>query len=320
MIEEKITNEHHHSTEENFNPTSNISDFSEWRQAIVEFTTSKLSELLQQLDPIPSRLLEATRYAVFSGGKRVRPMLCHAAGELTDADPRVLANISAALEMLHIFSLIQDDLPDMDNDSLRHGKPTLHVKYDVATALLVCDGLITLAFQILTELDVDAQRKVSLIRELALASGYFGMTSGQYIDITSVGSQLTQSELEHMHKLKTGSLTRASVRMGAICGISPCRPGDFLYENLTNYADHIGLAYQVIDDILDATISSEQLGKTANKDYIFNKPTYATLLDIDDAQNLAIDLSTRACESLLSYGNRALRLNQLIDFIVYRKT
>ncbi|MDF0506470.1 polyprenyl synthetase family protein [Burkholderia cenocepacia] len=292
---------------------------SEWGGRIAESTRETLEFLLPASNSYPTILGEAIRYAMFSGGKRVRPMLCHAAGELTDADPAVLNTVASVVEMIHIFSLIQDDLPEMDDDDIRHGKPATHVRYGVATALLSCDALITLAFQTLSELRIDSMQRIRLIRELSFAAGFFGMTGGQFIDISSVGKRLTLAELERMHQLKTGALTRAAVRMGAICGQPSLKSEDDLYKDLTNYADNIGLAFQVVDDILDVTKSSEEIGKTANKDLTFNKPTYATLLGLGSASVLVEKLAENAHFALCSYGAKAIRLHQLIDFVASRR-
>jgi farnesyl diphosphate synthase len=264
----------------------------------------------------PVRLHEAMRYAVLGGGKRVRPLLVHAAGELTGARPAALEAASAALEMIHVYSLVHDDMPCMDDDDLRRGKPTVHVQYDEATALLVGDALQSQAFIVLTdEMALDTRAQASLVRELALASGSIGMAGGQAIDLASVGLALTRGQLETMHRMKTGALLRASVRMGALAGTVP--DADAL-RALDAYAAAVGLAFQVVDDILDVTTDSATLGKTAGKDAKDGKPTYVSIIGLDASRELAAQLRRDAHDALAPFGERARRLGELADLVVNR--
>jgi farnesyl diphosphate synthase len=256
------------------------------------------------------------RYAVLDGGKRVRPLLVFAAGELHDADRNTLARAAAAVEMIHAYSLVHDDMPCMDDDALRRGKPTVHVKYDEATALLVGDALQAQAFLALAEAGGDAARTVQMLRLLAQASGSAGMCGGQAIDLASVGITLSLAELEQMHRLKTGALLRASVMLGALCGQMPDAAES---AALDAYAAAVGLAFQVVDDVLDATADSQTLGKTAGKDAVDQKPTYVSILGLDESRALAQKLREDAHRALLPFGDKARRLRELADLIVQRK-
>jgi farnesyl diphosphate synthase len=265
----------------------------------------------------PQRLHAAMRYAVLGGGKRVRPLLTFAAGELAGADPARLDVAACAVECIHAYSLVHDDLPCMDDDVLRRGKPTCHVEYDEATALLVGDSLQSLAFQLLAEQRIadDAAAQLDMIRILAVASGSRGMAGGQAIDLASVGRTLTLPELEHMHIHKTGALIRAAVALGARCG-NPFLPEQFL--RLDRYAKYVGLAFQVVDDVLDQESSTATLGKTAGKDAANNKPTYVSVLGLGRARALAEELRAEAVSSLEGLGSGRRRLEALADFIVLR--
>lgn len=265
---------------------------------------------------IPERLHEAMRYAALGGGKRVRPLLVYAAGEISGAKPAALDAAAAAVEMIHAYSLVHDDMPCMDDDVLRRGRPTVHVEFDEATALLVGDALQTQAFQVLAapELISEAPRQLRMIGVLARASGSHGMAGGQAIDLASVGRQIEREELELMHILKTGALIRAAVQLGALAGDSP----EVELEALDRFAKTIGLLFQVVDDILDAESDTATLGKTAGKDAEHDKPTYVSLLGLADAKRLAADLHAQALAALSGFGAAASRLVQLTDFIVER--
>ncbi|WP_374515851.1 polyprenyl synthetase family protein [Niveibacterium sp.] len=283
------------------------------RQADAE---AALERLLPAPAITPQRLHDAMRYAALGGGKRVRPMLVYAAGELAGADARALDHAACAVEMIHAYSLVHDDMPCMDDDVLRRGKPTVHVEYDEATALLVGDALQTQAFLVLAEPGLlhDAQRQLEAVQLLARASGSRGMAGGQAIDLASVGQTLDRESLEVMHLHKTGALIRASVQLGALCGDVP---PDAL-QALDRFGKSIGLLFQVVDDILDAEADTTTLGKTAGKDAANNKPTYVTLLGASEAKRLAADLRADAHASLAMFGERARRLAQLTDYIVDR--
>jgi farnesyl diphosphate synthase len=279
---------------------------------------SALERLLPGAQAVPARLHEAMRYAVLEGGKRVRPLLCFAAGELTGAAAGRLEVAGAAVEMIHAYSLVHDDMPCMDDDILRRGKPTVHVEYDQATALLAGDALQSLAFQLLSEpgLSESPAAQLEMVKALAVASGSRGMAGGQAIDLASTGKPLTLPELEFMHIHKTGALIRAAVVLGANCGMPLAAAGA---ENLDRYAKCVGLAFQVVDDVLDCDANTTTLGKTAGKDAIQGKATYVSAMGIARAKEFAEDLRTQAHAALAGFGNRAGRLAQLADFIVLRK-
>jgi len=277
-----------------------------------------LQRLLPAADIAPERLHRAMRYAVLGGGKRVRPLLAFAAGELAQADAARLEIVAAAVELIHAYSLIHDDLPCMDDDVLRRGKPTCHVEFDEATALLAGDALQPLAFQLLAEhaLADSAEAQLEMLRILALASGSRGMAGGQAIDLASVGRTLSLPELEFMHIHKTGALIRAATVLGARCGSGL---GAEQFERLERYAKTVGLAFQVVDDVLDCEASTATLGKTAGKDAAQAKPTYVSILGLARARALAEELRAEAQAALSPFDARAGRLRELADFIVLRK-
>ncbi|MDP1609499.1 MAG: polyprenyl synthetase family protein [Sulfuritalea sp.] len=291
-------------------------DFSTWMAAIQQRSESALEVVLPAPGLAPARLHEAMRFAVLGGGKRVRPLLCHAAGAIFNVDSSVLDAPAIAVELIHAYSLVHDDLPCMDDDVLRRGKPTCHVQYDEATALLVGDALQTLAFQTLSNrlAGIGAARHLDMLHLLALASGSRGMAGGQAIDLAAVGQQLSIGELEFMHIHKTGALIRAAVLLGAHCG----EAAPDALERLGRFANRIGLLFQVIDDILDAEASTATLGKTAGKDAAQNKPTYVNILGAKEAKAMAGKLRQDAHEVLAPFGDSALRLHELADFIVER--
>jgi farnesyl diphosphate synthase len=291
-------------------------NFEQWMRTVLERVEHALERYLPPTSIAPARLHEAMRYAVLGGGKRVRPLLCHAAGELTAARAESLEAAAAALEMVHVYSLVHDDMPCMDDDALRRGKPTVHVKYDDATALLVGDALQSQAFVALTEgAALAPAQQAALTRELALAIGSIGMAGGQAIDLESVGKKLTREQLETMHRMKTGALLRASVRMGALAGSTPDAN---TLRALDAYAAAVGLAFQVVDDILDATSDSATLGKTAGKDAKDDKPTYVSIIGLDASRALAAQLRSEAHAALAPFGTRAQRLAELADLVVNR--
>jgi farnesyl diphosphate synthase len=294
-----------------------MTDFLAWTQACQARIESLLGELLPSPQIAPRRLHEAMRYAVLDGGKRVRPLLTFAAAEVTAAPADRAQYAAAAVELIHAYSLVHDDMPAMDNDALRRGKPTVHVEFDEATALLVGDALQSLAFETLAHpgLNHDPAVQLEMMRLLAQASGSRGMAGGQAIDLASVGKPLDLTELEFMHIHKTGALIRASVQLGAQCGTLNGATG----SALDHYAKCIGLAFQVVDDVLDAEASTATLGKTAGKDAADNKPTYVSLLGVARARELAQELRTDAYAALIDLGEPALRLRQLADFVVERK-
>ncbi|MEO6352512.1 MAG: polyprenyl synthetase family protein [Burkholderiaceae bacterium] len=275
-----------------------------------------LSSLLPAAASTPQQLHQAMRYAVLDGGKRVRPLLAFAAGELFAAEPEQLQRAAAAVEMIHAYSLVHDDMPCMDDDALRRGKPTVHIKFGQASALLAGDALQAQAFLVLSEGGGDAACKLAMVRLLAQASGSLGMCGGQAIDLASVGLQLSRQQLEQMHRLKTGALLRAAVLLGALSG-KLLTAGE--EQALDRYAAAVGLAFQVVDDILDATADSATLGKTAGKDAADNKPTYVSILGLEASQALAQQLRQDAHLAILPFGDKAQRLRELADLIVQRK-
>jgi farnesyl diphosphate synthase len=264
----------------------------------------------------PSRLHEAMRYAALGGGKRMRPLLAYAAGEAAGADLRRVDRVAAAVELIHAYSLVHDDMPCMDDDVLRRGKPTVHVQYDEPMALLVGDSIQSLAFEVLADGPIadDPQVAQDMVVALARAAGSRGMAGGQAVDLESLGKVLSVPELEFMHGHKTGALIRAAVSLGALCG----RLDHMALAGLSHYAKFVGLAFQVVDDILDATASTETLGKTAGKDARSHKPTFVSVLGIVDARSFADELLEDAITALEPLGEKGARLEELARFIVAR--
>jgi farnesyl diphosphate synthase len=296
--------------------TTRDAGFRHWMLAMQATTEEALDRFLPPSSAVPARLHAAMRYAAMDGGKRVRPLLVFAAGELFNANRETLLRAAAAVEMIHAYSLVHDDLPCMDDDALRRGKPTVHVKYDEATALLVGDALQAEAFSVLAEGEADPLCRLELVQLLARASGSTGMCGGQEIDLASVGLTLSLTELEQMHRLKTGALLAASVLLGA-------RSGKALSlaerASLQAYAAAIGLAFQVVDDVLDATADSATLGKTAGKDAVANKPTYVSILGLEESRQLAQQLRSDAEKAIIPFGDKAQRLRDIAELIVQRK-
>ena len=295
-----------------------MSDFQEWSRAVAGEMERTLESLLPSPSIEPRRLHDAMRYATLGGGKRVRPMLVYAAGQVSAAPDARLAIVSAAVESIHAYSLAHDDLPCMDNDILRRGKPTCHVEFDEATALLAGDALQALAFELMTahKLNDSPQRQLEMFEVFSRACGSRGMAGGQAIDLANVGRQITLPELEYMHILKTGALIRASVQLGAMCGNA--LPSDHIAK-LDHYGKCIGLAFQVVDDILDCESNTEKLGKTAGKDQDANKPTYVSLMGLTPAKRFADELLADALAALTVIDGKADRLRQLAEFIVRRQ-
>jgi len=259
-------------------------------------------------------LVDAMRYATLGGGKRIRPLLAYAAGEFALADPALVDAPAASVEMIHAYSLVHDDLPCMDDDTLRRGKPTCHVQHGEAMALLAGDALQATAFAVLGRARLaDTGRACALLAE---AAGVAGMAGGQAVDLAATGCSLTLAELESMHRRKTGALIAAAVELGAMCG-GPL--ADAERQSLRDYASAAGLAFQVVDDVLDAEGTSDTLGKTPGKDAASMKPTYVSLLGIAEARRHAEVLRTEAHAALARYGTRGRRLVELADWIVLRQ-
>jgi farnesyl diphosphate synthase len=296
-----------------------LATLSDWAKAVLAQVESALEQTLPPASAVPQRLHQAMRYAVLQGGKRVRPLLAFAAGEVSGAAPERLARAAVAVELIHAYSLVHDDLPCMDDDVLRRGKPTVHVAFDEATALLVGDALQTLAFEVLASNDgstgAAAESRLAQVRLLAEASGSHGMAGGQAIDLASVGLKLTLEQLEQMHRAKTGALLRAAVLLGATSGTLDANTR----AALEIYARAMGLAFQVVDDVLDVETDTALLGKTAGKDAEQNKPTYVSILGLAASRQLAERLRQEALSALQPLGAAAERLRQLADLIVLRK-
>lgn len=275
-----------------------------------------LARTLPSAELAPQRLHAAMRYAALGGGKRVRPLLVFAAGGVASAHADRLEIAAAAVELIHVYSLVHDDLPCMDDDVLRRGKPTVHVEFDEATALLVGDSLQSLAFQLLAQYPLAhyPHKQLEMVTLLAVAAGSRGMAGGQAMDLAAVGKALTLPELELMHIHKTGALIRAAVVLGALCG----ELGPEELAQLDHFAKCIGLAYQVVDDVLDAESSTATLGKTAGKDAEQNKPTYVSVLGLTEAKTLAESLREDAQQALAGFGVAAQQLRALADFVVLR--
>jgi farnesyl diphosphate synthase len=294
-----------------------MNDFAGWMRLRQDRIERVLEAMLPPAVLSPARLHEAMRYAVLGGGKRMRPLLAFAAGELARADAARVERAAAAVELIHVYSLVHDDLPCMDDDVLRRGRPTCHIAFDEATAVLVGDALQTLAFYVLAEqpLAQDAAGQLDMVRILARAAGSRGMAGGQAIDLASTGRELGLPELEIMHIHKTGELIRAATLLGARCGNGLAVDE---IERLDRFSKFAGLAFQVIDDVLDAQSDTATLGKTAGKDAHQNKPTYVSVLGVAGAREFAADLRRQALQALEAFGARAGRLRELIDFIVLR--
>jgi farnesyl diphosphate synthase len=288
--------------------------FDAWARSMLARFEHAADRQLPAADRVPARLHEAMRYAVLDGGKRVRPLLVYAAGEVSGADAAALDCAALAVEYVHAYSLIHDDLPCMDDDVLRRGKPTVHVAFDEATAMLAGDALQAEAFRVLADAPLPPATRAALMRELAHAAGTEGMCGGQAIDLAAVGQTMSADELERMHRMKTGALLHAAVRMGALAG----EVGEAALAAIDTYGRAIGLAFQIVDDVLDVEGSSEVLGKTAGKDARHAKPTYVSVLGLGAAKARAERLRVEAVDAISRLGASARRLRQLADFIVLR--
>ncbi|MDV3255138.1 MAG: polyprenyl synthetase family protein [Lysobacter sp.] len=279
-------------------------------------TDAALDRALPADNRAPQRLHAAMRHAVLLGGKRMRPLLVHASGALFNADPALLDAPAVAIELIHAYSLVHDDLPAMDDDDLRRGQPTVHVAFDEATAILAGDALQSLAFAVLADAPGSPPIRVELLRTLASAAGAAGMCGGQALDLhaTGNGHAMTVGDLEQLHALKTGALIRAAVRMGALCGDAD----DDALDALDRYADALGLAFQVRDDILDVEGDSATLGKTAGKDAAQDKATFPALLGMTASRQRLDELSRAMDAALAPFGDRADGLRALGRLAVER--
>lgn len=298
-------------------PLPAAASFADWSAAGLQTVESALEAWVPA--DAPAGLGAAMRYAVLDGGKRLRPLLVLAAAQAVGGAHAAALRAAVAVELIHAYSLVHDDMPCMDNDLLRRGKPTVHVQFGEAQALLAGDAMQALAFEILTPDDEPAlppALQARLVQLLARASGQQGMAGGQAIDLASVGKALDEATLRDMHRRKTGALLQASVLMGAACGAT--QPD--AWAALAEYGAALGLAFQVVDDILDVTQASEVLGKTAGKDQDANKPTYVTMLGLDAARQYANDLHSQALSALTRAGLTAPLLVSLADRLVIRQS
>jgi farnesyl diphosphate synthase len=298
--------------------TTDQPDFARFATDCQRRIEATLENVLPSGDTYPGRLHQAMRYAVLDGGKRVRPLLVYAAGQAVRAPGEALAAAACSVELIHAYSLVHDDLPSMDDDALRRGKPSCHKAFGEAEAILAGDALQSLAFHTLAHArmpEVDERRRLRMIELLAQASGSRGMAGGQSADLAAVGSELSLAELEAMHIHKTGALIRASVLLGVLCAVDATEAE---HKALDQFGKYIGLAFQVHDDILDVTGDTEKLGKQAGADEALNKPTYPALLGLAEARERATELYQSALDSLRPLEKRADPLRWLAEFIVTR--
>jgi len=282
-------------------------------RALVEL---ELNKLLPVSGVAPEKIHHAIRWSVFAGGKRFRPALLLAVGQAFSAPVEALIRTACAFEMVHTYSLIHDDLPAMDDDDLRRGRPTCHVRFDEATAILAGDALQTLAFQTIAEdIALDAETRIALIAELAHAAATpDGMVAGQALDMEAETRQVSQAQLEEIHRLKTGALIKAAARCGAIIG----RANESELAAITSYGSHLGLLFQITDDFLDVTATAEDLGKTPGKDARSNKATYPALHGMEETRLAAIDAHHNACDALDQIDRSTGVLKRIADFILHR--
>ena len=293
--------------------------FKERLQAYQACVESALDGWLPDANVQPAHLHQAMRYAVLGNGKRIRPVLVYATGEAFGVPLRALDSPACAVEIIHAYSLVHDDLPAMDNDDLRRGRPTCHKAFDEATAILAGDALQAMAFHILAhspDINVPVEQRIKMIDILAQASGSRGMAGGQAIDLAAVGKKLNIAELENMHIHKTGALIRASVELGAL---SAYNIDPIAFENASHYAKCIGLAFQIQDDILDVESDTETLGKPQGSDMERNKPTYPSLMGLAGAKKAARELHAQALDALRTFDHKADVLRNLADYIVQRE-
>jgi geranylgeranyl diphosphate synthase type II len=288
--------------------------FEEDRQAV----DAALDRLLPPETTTPSSIHQAMRYSVFAGGKRIRPILCLESARIFGELSFVPAlHPGCAIEFIHTYSLIHDDLPALDNDDLRRGKPTCHKKFGEATAVLAGDALLTLAFETIAATPVDAERRVAMLTEVATSAGTVnGMVGGQVADLEAEGQRVGPEKLEYIHRSKTAALIRASVTAGALCAGAPAED----VSRIRRFGETIGWAFQVTDDILDVEESSVALGKTAGKDIAQQKATYPAIHGLQRSHEIATELATKAIAELAPYGDRATRLRQIAEFLVLRRT
>lgn len=291
--------------------------FVDYSQACMERVDNALKQQISSEPAHAKQLQAAAEYSLFNGGKRIRPLLVYATAHALGADTKHADYPAVAVEMIHAYSLVHDDLPAMDDDNLRRGKPTCHIAFNEATAILAGDALQTQAFSVLSQANtgLSAQQQLSMIQILASSSGLVGMAGGQSLDLEAVDKEVDLDYLENMHLQKTGALIKASVLMGAYCHKEVS--ADTL-ASLANYAQAIGLAFQVQDDILDVISDTQTLGKTQGADIANNKPTYVSLLGLKGAQEKALQLHQQATDALKPLGDRACHLVDIANYIIER--
>jgi len=276
---------------------------------------AELERLLPPAGQYPTSIHQAMRYSVFAGGKRLRPILCLETGRLFGGDEKSLLEVGCVLELIHTYSLVHDDLPALDNDDVRRGKPTLHRKFGEATAILAGDALLTLAFEVLSTPGLVADRQLRVIYELAHAIGTrAGMVAGQVVDLETTSFEADAATLEYIHSAKTGAFIRAAVRSGALC----TQAGKADLARVTVYGEKVGLAFQIADDLLDVLGSEEALGKAVRKDGRQRKATYPALYGVETSQRIAAELIVEACAALASFGDGARRLQEVAHYLVAR--
>src|SRR6266850_3652222 len=298
-------------------PTSAAMKLSEFFEEDRLAVDAALEEFLPQVSARPASIHQAMRYSVFAGGKRIRPILCIETARVFTPDIAAALHPACAIEMIHTYSLIHDDLPALDNDDLRRGKPTCHKKFGEAAAILAGDALLTLAFETISATPIAAAQSVAIVKEVSSAAGTIdGMVGGQVADIEAEGQKIQPEMLEYIHRSKTAALIRASVTAGALC--AGAGPDDV--ARLRRFGETIGWAFQVTDDILDVEESSAALGKTAGKDIAQEKATYPAVHGLERSHEIASDLATKAIAELAPFGERALRLRDIAEFLVLRRT
>ncbi|MBQ0724966.1 MAG: polyprenyl synthetase family protein [Cycloclasticus sp.] len=290
--------------------------FEQFQQHTRQQIERVLAKILPSADIEPRRLHQAMRYSTLDGGKRIRALISYACGHLLDIKKSTIDSIACSIELIHAYSLIHDDLPSMDDDDLRRGKPSCHKAYDEATAILAGDALLTLAFNQLSKADCSAEQRIRCIQLLSQASGSRGMVGGQAIDLANEGQTVTIAEVESMHLHKTGALICACITL--VAGLR-FDASDSQYKNLKHYAECLGLAFQIHDDILDETSSTETLGKTQGKDQQSQKSTYPALIGLSASRQLADDLFTNALENLSGFDHQADYLRAIAAYTIKRK-
>ncbi len=293
----------------------NLKQYLQDKKKIVE---DSLEQYMLTGPPLLSDHIDAMRYSLFAGGKRVRPILCIAVAEALECTTEAVLPVAISLECIHTYSLIHDDLPAMDNDDLRRGKPTNHVKFGEAEAILAGDGLLTFGFDLLSSTalttQIDAETQVKLIQVLAHSAGSLGMVGGQAIDIESEGKEIDFATLRTLHSCKTGALIKASVQMGAILG----KANNEEYEAFTNYGKHLGLAFQIVDDLLNVTATTEQLGKKAGSDEELDKATYPSFFGIEETRIKAKQTVNDALKCIEKFDDKCDPLRELAQYIYTR--